>query len=124
MLHLAVVDFGIGIPSSVYSFLSPNESLTSAEALKWAFQSGTTTKQDEAISRGMGLNLLQTFVTQNQGRLKIFSNDACVDMDHTGIRYENGYTNFTGTLVNIAFRCDESYYCLESEAPDTGKPWF
>jgi len=124
MLHLAVVDFGIGIPSSVRSFLPLTEPLTSADALKWAFQSGTTTKKDDAISRGMGLNLLQTFVTENQGSLKIFSNDACVDMDHTGIRYENGYTHFTGTLVNIAFRCDESYYCLESEAPDTSKPWF
>jgi len=124
MLHLAVVDFGIGIPASVRSFLSVDRPPTSAEALKWAFKSGTTTKKDEAISRGMGLSLLQTFVTENQGSLKIFSNDACVDMDHTGIRYENGYTDFTGTLVNIAFRCDESYYCLESEASDTVKPWF
>lgn len=123
MLHLTVVDFGIGIPTNVRAFLQ-NKPLLSADALKWAFQSGTTTKQDDAVSRGMGLNLLQTFVATNRGSLKIFSNDACASIDHTGIRYENGYTNFTGTLVDIAFRCDESYYCLASEAPEVGKPWF
>lgn len=124
MLHLTVVDFGIGIPTSVRSFLSPEESFSSADALKWAFRLGTTTKQNDDVGRGMGLNLLQNFVIQNQGSLQIFSNDGCVAIDHTGIRYENRYTNFTGTLVNIAFRCDETYYCLTSEAFDPGKPWF
>lgn len=123
-LHLTVVDFGIGIPTSVRSFLPSDPPLPAAEALKWAFQAGTTTKQDEGVSRGLGLNLLQEFVIQNQGNLRIFSNDGCVSIDHTGIRYENGYTNFTGTLVDIAFRCDESYYCLASETSDPGRPWF
>ncbi|MEM6518412.1 MAG: ATP-binding protein [Cyanobacteria bacterium P01_D01_bin.71] len=123
MLYLTVIDFGIGIPNSVRSFLQ-NDQIPSTDALEWAFQAGKTTKQDTAVSRGMGLNLLQNFVTQNQGSLQIFSNDGCVAIDHTGIRYENGYTSFTGTLVNIAFRCDETYYCLTSEASDPGKLWF
>jgi signal transduction histidine kinase len=121
-LHLAVIDFGIGIPASVRS-LSENTSLDSAKALEWAFQSGTTTKQDR-VSRGLGLNLLQDFITKNHGCLTIFSNDGCVTVDDNGVSYMMGETDFSGTLVNIALQCNEHYYCLASEVPSTEEPLF
>lgn len=40
------------------------------------------------------------------------------------IRYENKDINFSGTLVNIALRCDEQYYCLASEVPSIDEPLF
>ena len=73
MLHLTVIDFGIGIPACVRS-LPENALFTTEEALFWAFQSGTTTKQN-GISRGLGLNLLQDFVAKNHGNLMVFTND-------------------------------------------------
>lgn len=122
MLNLTVIDFGIGIPSNVRS-LAENAPFSSAEALAWAFQSGNTTKLS-GVSRGMGLSLLQSFVTENRGNLRIFSNDGCISIDDNGVRPENKRINFTGTLVNIALRCDESYYCLASEASSAVEPWF
>ncbi len=38
--------------------------------------------------------------------------------------YENKGTNFSGTLINIALRCDESYYCLATEAHQLKKRLF
>ncbi|MBE9102331.1 hypothetical protein [Vacuolonema iberomarrocanum] len=121
-LHLTVVDFGIGIPSSVRS-LPKNAPLNSLESLSWAFQSGTTTIQG-AVSRGLGLNLLQEFITRNHGSLTVFSNDSCVTVDDNGVRYEDRSIIFCGTLFNIALRCDERYYCLASEMALSEEPLF
>lgn len=41
----------------------------------------------------------------------------CKFLAHIGVA-------FSGTLVNIAFRCDESYYCLASEVPQLRKRIF
>lgn len=115
VLHLTVIDidFGIGIPTSVRS-LAQNLGKTDNEALEWAFEPGNSTKQD-SISRGIGLNLLQEFIIKNHGNLTIFSNDGYVNIGDNGITYQNKCTIFRGTLINIALKCDESYYCLASE---------
>ena len=118
-LQLTVVDFGIGIPNSVRT-LPENAAMTATEALKWAFEPGHSTKQN-GIRRGEGLHLLQEFVQKNHGNLMIFSNDGYVDIGDNGVKYENICTNFSGTLVNIDFRCDEKYYCLASEVPQLKK---
>jgi len=122
MLHLTAIDFGIGIPTSVRS-LPQNAPFTTQEALAWAFEPGNTTKQS-GISRGLGLNLLQEFIAKNHGNLMIFSNNGYVAIDDNGMRYENKDINFSGTLVNIALRCDEQYYCLLSEVPLIEEPLF
>lgn len=118
-LQLTVVDFGIGIPNSVRT-LPENAAMTSIEALKWAFEPGNSTKQ-QGIRQGEGLHILQEFVRKNHGTLMIFSNDSYVNIGDNGVKYENVCTNFSGTLVNIAFRCDEKYYCLASEVPKLKK---
>ena len=118
-LQLTVVDFGIGISNSVRT-LPENAAMTSIEALKWAFEPGNSTKQ-QGIRQGEGLHILQEFVRKNHGTLMIFSNDSYVNIGDNGVKYENVCTNFSGTLVNIAFRCDEKYYCLASEVPKLKK---
>jgi anti-sigma regulatory factor (Ser/Thr protein kinase) len=122
MLHLTVIDFGIGIPNSVRS-IPENALLTTSESLSWAFQSGTSTKQN-GVPRGLGLNLLQNFVSKNQGNLMVFSNDGYVSIDDNGIKYHDRSINFPGTLIDIALRCDEKYYCLSSEVPSIEGPLF
>jgi hypothetical protein len=118
-LQLTVVDFGIGIPKSVRT-LPENAAMTSIEALKWAFEPGNSTKQ-QGVRQGEGLHILQEFVQKNHGNLMIFSSDSYVNIGDNGIEYENICTKFSGTLVNIAFRCDEQYYCLASEVPKLKK---
>jgi hypothetical protein len=121
-LELTVIDFGIGIPDSVRS-LPQNCQMTSSEAIDWAFQDGTSTK-NETISRGNGLNLLQSFVKINQGNLRIFSGDGSAIIEENGVQYKDKCTKFSGTLVNIALWCDEDYYCLPSEVPQGLRSWF
>ena len=115
-LHLTVVDFGRGIPANVRS-LPQNSSMSTEAALQWAFQPGTTTKH--GIGRGLGLDLLRKFVTMNKGRLVIFSNEGFVLIEKDKEVYESRHIAFAGTLVNITFQCDESYYCLASEVSNT-----
>jgi anti-sigma regulatory factor (Ser/Thr protein kinase) len=121
-LHLTIIDFGQGIPTSVQS-LSQNAALNPSQALEWAFQSGTTTASN-GVSRGTGLNSLQSFILTNRGNLKIFSNDGYVNIKDNEVKYETRAIDFGGTLINIAFKCDESYYCFASEVQDTDRQWF
>jgi hypothetical protein len=121
-LHLTIIDFGQGIPTSVQS-LSQNANLNSSQALEWAFQFGTSTAAN-GVSRGTGLNSLQSFILSNRGNLKIFSNDGYVNIKDNEVKYETRAIDFGGTLINIAFKCDESYYCLASEVQDTNEQWF
>jgi hypothetical protein len=121
-LELTVIDFGIGIPDSIRS-LPQNCWMTSSKAIDWAFQDGNSTK-DETIGRGVGLNLLQSFVSSNQGNLRIFSGDGYAIIEDNERKYEDKCTSFSGTLVNIALWCDEGYYCLPSEAAQEARSWF
>jgi hypothetical protein len=115
-LSLTVVDYGVGIPSNVRIF-ARNQNITADTALQWAFQRGTTTKPN-GTSRGMGLDLLKEFVKLNKGRLEIFSHEGYALIDETQETFVNRQTFFEGTVVNITFRCDESYYRFASETPE------
>ena len=120
-LHLTVIDFGIGIPTKVRS-LPKNARLSTRKALEWAFVEGHSTLS--GISRGMGLHLLWDFIKHNHGELKLFSNDGYMRIDRDKIKYETQAVNFSGAFLDIAFQCDEAYYCLESEVPSEQKSWF
>lgn len=116
-LNLTVVDFGVGIPQNVRDFKN-NHLLPADEALKWAFQKGTTTRGG-TVTGGIGLDYLKQFVHINKGKLQILSHDGCATIDESGEIYENKQTFFGGTLVNITLLCDESHYDdLDLEADD------
>lgn len=121
-LHLTIVDFGQGIANNVRS-LPQNRSLDAAQALEWAFQTGNSTAI-KTISRGIGLSTLENFILSNRGSLKIFSNDGYVNIKDNKITYERRTIDFQGTMINIAFKCDESYYCLASEVTSGVKKRF
>ena len=119
-LKLCVADFGIGIPDNVRGYLK-DPTKTGAETMQWAFQRGNSTKKPEGIARGLGLDLLRDFVKVNNGTLEIFSHDGEAVVDSTQ-NFTSRSSIFPGTLVNITFSCDESFYRLASEA--SGKPLF
>lgn len=112
-LKLTVVDFGVGIPSNVRIY-ARNPNVSADKALQWAFKRGTTTKSN-GTSRGMGLDLLKEFVKINKGKLEVFSHEGYALINSAGEKFINRETFFEGTLVNITFVCDESYYHLASE---------
>lgn len=112
-LKLTVVDFGVGIPSNVRIYAS-NPNIQADVALRWAFQRGTTTKPN-GTSRGMGLDLLKEFVKLNKGKLEVFSHEGYAIIENQREEFMNRSTFFEGTLVNITFICDESFYHLSSE---------
>ena len=114
------MDFGVGIPSNVRFFFKDDpraQFFSAANCIKWAFLRGTTTKPN-GTSRGMGLDLLKEFVKINKGKLEIFSHEGYALIDETQEIFMNRQTFFEGTLVNISFRCDESYYRFASEVPE------
>lgn len=118
-LELTLVDFGVGIPSNVRLFSGHDPEArpyTAASCMEWAFQTGTSTKPASTPGpRGLGLDLLQSFVRENRGRLEMFSHEGYTLIADGTISHGERPEFFEGTLVNISLRCDETYYCLASE---------
>jgi hypothetical protein len=117
LLKLSLVDFGVGIPSNVRLFLQrtkniPPEQLSGQTCMKWAFQPGTSTLPG---GRGLGLDLLTSFVKLNGGQMQIFSHEGHATVSSDGVAFSEIATYFEGTLVNILLLCDEKYYYLKSE---------
>lgn len=118
-LVLSVVDFGVGIPESVRTYLRSRYSaerlshVSDAFFMEWAFRSGTTTTIGTA--RGLGLDFLKRFIALNQGKLEVYSNAGYVIVDCHGERHRNCPVSFPGTIVHITLRCDENIYTLSSE---------
>ncbi|MFA7343383.1 MAG: hypothetical protein WC003_03670 [Terrimicrobiaceae bacterium] len=116
-LKLTLVDFGVGIPSNVRLFfleqhgIAP-ETLPAAACMEWAFQKGSSTRPG---GRGLGLDLLRSFVEVNDGQMEIFSHDGHAKVTKQGVEFRTLPVYFEGTLVNILLRCDETHYCLASE---------
>lgn len=115
-LNLTVVDFGVGIPSNVRVF-KKNDEIPSKNAMKWAFQRGTSTKPN-GVGRGVGLDLLKEFVRVTGGRLEVFSHEGYALVDDSQETFGELPTFFEGTLVNIVLKCDERFYRLATEKFD------
>jgi hypothetical protein len=120
LLKLTLVDFGVGIPSNVRLFFQRTknvrpEQLSTKNCMEWAFQPGTSTLPG---GRGLGLDLLTSFVRINDGQMHIFSHEGHAIVTKEGVAFSEIPEYFEGTLVNILLRCDERYYCLTSERPE------
>jgi anti-sigma regulatory factor (Ser/Thr protein kinase) len=121
-LHLTLVDFGMGIPANVRGYLKkvrpdlPAERLKAGDCLKWAFLRMTTTRPD-STSRGVGLDLLKSFIRVNRGTMHVFSNEGFVEITADGEVYDSLSMAFEGTVFHIKLICDENDYCLAGETP-------
>lgn len=121
-LHLAVVDFGVGIASNVCT-MPENKGMSASEAILWAFEEGNSTRQN-SVPGGMGLNSLQRFIHSRHGELRVFSSDGCARISHNGSMCQDKCTSFPGTLVNIAFKCDGSNDQVGSVSDSASDSWF
>ncbi|MDX1992616.1 MAG: ATP-binding protein [bacterium] len=110
-LDITLVDFGVGIPHNVRTFLNkPN--IKASEALRWAFQPGNTTKKG-VISRGLGLKQLKQFIQQNNGKLEIYSENGYIKVDRSGEQIIDRQKTFGGTVIQVTLKCDQHHYSLE-----------
>jgi len=82
--------------------------------MEWAFERGTSTLPG---GRGLGLDLLTSFVQVNAGEMQIFSHEGHAMVNSNGVAFSQTSEYFEGTLVNILLRCDEHYYYLNAEQP-------
>ncbi len=113
-LCLTIVDLGVGIPATVRKFLK-NRELPGATAIEWACQSGNTTKTG---NRGLGLDLISSFVHRNGGALVIYSNNGRARFaanEANGAKFSTCPWEFRGTVVDIKLKCDDKLYRLEGE---------
>lgn len=114
-IEFTIVDMGIGFKEKVNQRFDSN--LSSVQAIRWAVQDRNTTK--ESVPGGIGLALLKEFVSKNNGKMQIVSDDGFYEIgrsnEQTGIF--NG--RFPGTIVNLQFRTDDiSSYSLREEVTD------
>lgn len=101
-LNLTVIDFGAGIPEKVQGFVK-DIIVTSPEALKWCFESGTSTRK-EHVPGGDGLNSLKNFVQESQGIIEVYSHNGYAHISNYQETYEAINTFFRGTLINISVK--------------------
>ncbi len=119
-LHLSIIDYGVGIPANVRGYLKmirpdiPVGNIDAGDCLNWAFQSTTTTRPG-STSRGLGLDLLKSFIKVNQGIMQAYSNDGFAEISNNQETYKSFSSKFEGTSFNIKLKCDEKYYILASE---------
>lgn len=116
-LVLTVVDFGLGIAANVRDFLKsdPRSALLSSSAcIEWALQKGNTTSKLK-LARGLGLELLRSFVTINEGSLEIYSNSAHLLVTKDEVTVKELDIDFLGTIVQIKLKCDERLYRFKNE---------
>ena len=97
---------------------------SAADALRWAFERGTSTSTREG-PRGVGLDLLKELVRKNNGVMLVYSHDGRANIDHRGETYDNSQVFFEGTLVQIRLLCDDKHYMLSNEeAEGNAAPFF
>lgn len=114
-LALSLVDFGIGIPNTVLEHLKGDITNT-LDAMKWAIKEGNSTRKisNTTYRGGMGLSLVQEFLTLNGGCMEIYSNDCLYGIKGQEIYFEKLPVNFPGTFVNIKLLKDEGFYSYKT----------
>ena len=109
-IKITVIDFGIGIPQSVRSYLQSlgqTDTILDEETLRLAFTKGFSTRPELG---GLGLKLLKEFIQRNNGRLEVYSHGGYALIDASGEHYEGIGSFFTGTVVNISLNNDQKVY--------------
>lgn len=125
-LSLCIIDFGLGIAQKVIEYHSNNgDSPFKNEegALEWALKEGNSTKTDslrEDIPRGLGLSLLQEFISKNHGRLDIYTNSCHAYLDNNGLyKIDKMPISIEGTVITIQIQCRQDVkYLYKSELGD------
>lgn len=100
---LTILDLGVGIVQTVKNFFyDTNSPITNADAIRWAFTDGNTTRPDN--SGGLGLNLVYEFLNITHGVMDVYCNNIFLRIEKKGFTTRSMNSNFSGTMINIRFR--------------------
>jgi anti-sigma regulatory factor (Ser/Thr protein kinase) len=110
-IAIAFVDFGIGIPGSVRT-VPQAAGLADVDAIAWALARGNTSKPG---NRGVGLDILRSFVELNRGYMDVVSHRGHVRISEAGAERLCRNQGFPGTVFNITLKADERRYAFKSE---------
>lgn len=111
-IEFTIVDTGIGFREKINRRFDSN--LSAVKAIKWAVEERKTTKL--GISGGLGLAVLKEFITINEGKMQIVSNDGFFQYDASKEILKKFEGEFPGTIVNLQFKTDDKHnYSLKSE---------
>ncbi|WP_345974775.1 ATP-binding protein [Sulfurimonas sp. HSL3-7] len=114
-INFTIVDTGIGFAKRIEKNLK--EVITSKDAIKWAMIDGNTTKQ--GVSGGLGLALLQEFITQNKGKIQIISGNALYELSNGSETIQELDSFFQGSVISMTFKTDDNKtYRLLSEVEE------
>ena len=113
-IDFTISDAGHGIKYNVNNYTG--EKMTSSEAIKWAMIEGNSTRGGDNPG-GLGLKLLQDFITKNNGKLQIISQAGYYEYSaQSGTRCVEMKKEFPGTTINIEINTnDKKSYYLSSE---------
>lgn len=113
-LAFCITDTGIGFARSIQNKFK--QTLDSTQAIKWVIQEGNTTKN---VTGGLGLSIIQDFITINQGQLYIISGNAILCIKNGRKEYKILENFFDGVIVNMVFKTDDNKrYGLKSDFED------
>lgn len=117
-IDFTIVDIGHTIKKNVNEFLASD--FNGVEAIIWALAENNTTKPKENnIPGGLGLKLIEKFVSLNKGKLQIVSSDGFWELNKGKQNASDLDYPFPGTLVNLEFNLDDdSFYYLKEEEPE------
>ncbi len=114
-MALTMVEYGKTFKHNVTNHLSIYNNFSGAECLKWAVQSGNTTKS-KTEAGGLGLDIIREFLKLNQGKLQINSADGYWEEKKGIIFVTDCEYTFPGSIVNIEFNLrDKNSYITHEE---------
>jgi len=104
LLHLTILDFGMGIPQKIRTRYPQYDD--DVDAVRSLLQIGLTTRT--GLEGGRGYRFIQEILRRNKGRLHIYTGRAKAVMkyDKGEYNYRKARRSFTGTCVDIQFNLD------------------
>ena len=112
-LRFTIADLGIGIRDCVYR--GTGRLMDPERAIRWATQSGNTTKNG-GIPGGLGLDLLRQFIDFNDGCIRIVSDAGYWCRSRKRVDLKRLSHAFPGTVVGIAIdTSDQQSYSLAKD---------
>lgn len=107
-LHLTLVNIGQTIKDNVAQYFGQHNIVTPHHHLEWAIKLGNSTKVTEAPG-GLGMNILNEYIKQNNGEMRVYSDDEYMDFQYATnkCRLSTTKTSFPGVIVSVTINLND-----------------